>query len=153
MHHLHLLPYPLLAPLPDAAGPAAPACCANNPTQSFTEDGSIVWESKDILLDLERRFPQAPPLLPTAEDEQQAALDFLAELEECGLDKHGYAYMTGGRMMGRNAGADSAPPDMAALEKVGCRGCRSWVGFGLVKCLRDWGLHGGAQERRRQPAA
>lgn len=62
--------------------------------------------------------PQAPPLLPTALEEQQAALDFLSEIEECELDKHGYAFMTGGRMMGRNAGGDSQP-DMAALEKVG----------------------------------
>jgi hypothetical protein len=31
----------------------------------------------------------------------------------------GYAYMTGGRMMGRNAGQDSQPVDMQALEKVG----------------------------------
>jgi glutathione S-transferase len=48
-----------------------------------------VWESKDILLDLEARFPQSTPLLPTDETEQQAAMDFMAELEECGLDKHG----------------------------------------------------------------
>lgn len=57
--------------------------------QSFSEDGSIVWESKDILLDLERRFPQSVPLLPTDEEEQQAVMDFMGELEECGLDKHG----------------------------------------------------------------
>lgn len=49
----------------------------------------MIWESKDILLDLERRFPQSPPLLPTSDEEQQAAMDFVAELEECGLDKHG----------------------------------------------------------------
>jgi len=30
-----------------------------------------VWESKDILLELERRFPQSTPLLPTNEEEQQ----------------------------------------------------------------------------------
>jgi glutathione S-transferase len=30
-----------------------------------------VWESKDILLELEQRFPQSPPLLPTDEQDQQ----------------------------------------------------------------------------------
>jgi glutathione S-transferase len=57
--------------------------------QSFSEDGSIVWESKDILLELERRFPQSAPLMPTDEEEKQTVMDFMAELEECGLDKHG----------------------------------------------------------------
>jgi hypothetical protein len=39
--------------------------------QSFGEDGSVVWESKDILLALEERFPHASPLLPTDEEEKQ----------------------------------------------------------------------------------
>jgi hypothetical protein len=72
-------------------------CCA---LQSFTEDGSVIWESKDILLDLERRFPQSVPLLPTNEEEQQAAMDFMAELEECGMDKHGGCVGTHGKSKG-----------------------------------------------------
>jgi glutathione S-transferase len=31
----------------------------------------MVWESKDILLALEERFPQSTPLLPTDEEEKQ----------------------------------------------------------------------------------
>lgn len=39
--------------------------------QAFSEDNSIVWESKDILLALEERFQHAAPLLPTEEAEKQ----------------------------------------------------------------------------------
>jgi hypothetical protein len=64
-------------------------------------------------------------------------LDFLSEIEECELDKHGYAFMTGGRMMGRNAGSGDSQPDMAALEKVGVAGgvggrVGGWVAGGLI---------------------
>jgi hypothetical protein len=62
------------------------------------------------------------------------ALEFLAELEASGIDKTGYAFMTGGRMIGRNAGSafDQPPPDMAELEaafvKVG-----GFVVLGVIK--------------------
>lgn len=132
--------------------------------QAFSEDGTVVWESKDILLELERRFPHAEPLLPAGDEERQQvrravhwqytrscapcachhhdksptqarahkafapalthaqthtqtqALDFIAELEEAGLDKAGYAFMTGGRMLGRGSSEDAPPPDLPALE-------------------------------------
>jgi hypothetical protein len=55
------------------------------------------------------------------------ALEFLVELEAAGIDKTGYAFMTGGRMIGRSAGSafDQPPPDMAELESafVKVRGC------------------------------
>jgi glutathione S-transferase len=35
------------------------------PAISFNAGAEVVWESKDILLALEERFPDAPPLLPT----------------------------------------------------------------------------------------
>jgi glutathione S-transferase len=46
-------------------------CYLVTSVQSFSEDGSVVWESKDILLALEERFPHASPLLPTDEEEKQ----------------------------------------------------------------------------------
>eukprot|EP00878_Enallax_costatus_P024363 GHUV01025997.1.p1 GENE.GHUV01025997.1~~GHUV01025997.1.p1 ORF type:complete len:308 (+),score=98.65 GHUV01025997.1:768-1691(+) len=44
----------------------------------------------------------------------------MSELEDCGIDKHGYAFMTGGRMIGRAAqNAPGTPaPDIASLEKA-----------------------------------
>jgi len=56
------------------------------------------------------------------------ALEFLAELEDCGLDKTGYAFMTGGRMMGRSAEDSDSPqdkPDQAAL-KAAFLGALDW---------------------------
>eukprot|EP00878_Enallax_costatus_P010386 GHUV01010839.1.p1 GENE.GHUV01010839.1~~GHUV01010839.1.p1 ORF type:complete len:474 (+),score=103.97 GHUV01010839.1:86-1423(+) len=90
------------------------------PAVAFSEDGSVVWESKDILLALEERFPATTPLLPTETEERTKALEFMSELEDCGIDKHGYAFMTGGRMIGRAAqNAPGTPaPDIASLEKA-----------------------------------
>jgi glutathione S-transferase len=51
--------------------------------QSFSEDGSVVWESKDILLALEERFPHASPLLPTDEEEKQKVRAILTTVLLC----------------------------------------------------------------------
>lgn len=44
----------------------------------------------------------------------------MAELEECGIDKHGYAFMTGGKLIGRAAqdAADAPPVDIASLQEA-----------------------------------
>lgn len=44
----------------------------------------------------------------------------MSELEECGIDKHGYAFMTGGKVIGRAAqDAPEAPPaDIGSLQKA-----------------------------------
>uniref|UniRef100_A0A383VDH2 GST N-terminal domain-containing protein n=1 Tax=Tetradesmus obliquus TaxID=3088 RepID=A0A383VDH2_TETOB len=105
------------------------------PAVSFSEDGAVVWESKDILLALEERFPHANPLLPTDEEEKQKALEFLVELEACGIDKTGYAFMTGGRMIGRSAGSafDQPPPDMAELEAAFVKSLEWFEGSALSR--------------------
>jgi hypothetical protein len=60
-------------------------------------------------------------------------LEFLVELEAAGIDKTGYAFMTGGRMIGRSAGnaLDQAPPDMAELEAA-------FVKVGVVLQALEW---------------
>jgi hypothetical protein len=63
----------------------------------------------------------------------------------------GYAYMTGGRMMGRNA-ADGQPVDMKTLEQVGAgTGCVC-VGGGYYREQGVWGVGewGGGMELLQQ---
>lgn len=63
------------------------------------------------------------------------ALEFMSELEEPGIDKHGYAFMTGGRRIGR--AAQTAPgtpaPDIASLEKAFVSALEWFEGTALTK--------------------
>jgi hypothetical protein len=78
------------------------------------------------------------------------ALEFLVELEAAGIDKTGYAFMTGGRMIGRSAGSafDQPPPDMAELEAafvkvwmvpvcMWCGQC-GWMGCSSSRPMQCW---------------
>eukprot|EP00879_Flechtneria_rotunda_P017240 GHRR01018061.1.p1 GENE.GHRR01018061.1~~GHRR01018061.1.p1 ORF type:complete len:536 (+),score=226.49 GHRR01018061.1:832-2439(+) len=105
------------------------------PAAAFSEDGSVVWESKHILLSLEDRFPQAMPLLPIDPADREQALEFMRELEECGLDKTGYALMTGGRMISRSASTDTTTPtpDIAELEAAFVKAMDWFEGTALAK--------------------
>ncbi|KIZ07611.1 glutathione S-transferase [Monoraphidium neglectum] len=60
----------------------------------------VVWESKDILLALEERFPDAPSLLPADEADRKELMSFLDELGEAGVERAGFSFMTGGRLLG-----------------------------------------------------
>ncbi|GBG00177.1 glutathione S-transferase [Raphidocelis subcapitata] len=63
-------------------------------------DPIVVWESKDILLALEERFPDAPRLLPADEAGRAEVLSFLDELAEAQVERAGFSFMTGGRLLG-----------------------------------------------------
>ncbi|NES90538.1 glutathione S-transferase family protein [Okeania sp. SIO2B9] len=57
-------------------------------------EGELVYESKDILLALEKKFDRFP-LLPIASQERSAALDMIENFDANGLVKSGYAFLRG----------------------------------------------------------
>ncbi len=69
-------------------------------------DGNLVYESKDILLALEARFPE-PPLLPTDPVERAVALQWVEESETNGFKDAGYTFL-------REAVTDAS--ELAALQ-------------------------------------
>jgi glutathione S-transferase len=58
--------------------------------------GQIVWESKDILLALEKAFPDSRPLLPRDASLKAMAEELLAEMEKHGVDSAGFRFMAAG---------------------------------------------------------
>ncbi|NER02956.1 MAG: glutathione S-transferase [Okeania sp. SIO3C4] len=57
-------------------------------------EGELVYESKDILLALEKKFDRFP-LLPIASQERSVALDMIENFDSNGLIKSGYAFLRG----------------------------------------------------------
>jgi glutathione S-transferase len=58
--------------------------------------GEMVWESKDILLALEKAFPDSRPLMPRDTSLKAVAEELLAEMDQHGVDVAGFRFMAAG---------------------------------------------------------
>jgi glutathione S-transferase len=82
------------------------------PAARFASDGALVWESAELLRELEARFPEAPPLIP-ADPGERARMEAFVEAEADGDDTlvaSGFRYLVGGRF--------GEEPDPARLPEL-----------------------------------
>jgi glutathione S-transferase len=61
-------------------------------------NGDIVWESKDILLALEERFPDNRPLMPQDADLKAIGMEILEEMEKHDVGGTGFKFMAAGEL-------------------------------------------------------
>uniref|UniRef100_A0A7S3VL85 GST N-terminal domain-containing protein n=1 Tax=Dunaliella tertiolecta TaxID=3047 RepID=A0A7S3VL85_DUNTE len=92
------------------------------PAMSFTDSNNqreVIWESKDILLEMEDRFREVP-LLPADPSLRQEALTIMEDLEtKHDVGAAGFKFMAGGSMFNRTEPRDPAqlPQFQAEFER------------------------------------
>jgi glutathione S-transferase len=87
------------------------------PAVRFTSDGVTVWESVDIMLAIEERFPDAPnPLLPADPQLRAEALELVQQLDNDGLGKAGYQFLLGAAF-GEKPNPSRVPEFKGAFEE------------------------------------
>lgn len=75
-------------------------------------EGELVYESKDILLALEKKFDSFP-LLPIASQERSAALDMIENFDANGLVKSGFEFLRG-KPFNSEQSTETIPEQIAA---------------------------------------
>ncbi|MEL4894031.1 glutathione S-transferase family protein [Crocosphaera sp. Alani8] len=75
-------------------------------------EGELVYESKSILLTLEKHFP-TPALLPEDPEEKAIALEMIEDCEKGGFGKAGYQFLLGRSL---NSSAEKLPEKESITE-------------------------------------